>query len=399
MSSTAKPLRVGVVGAGVAGCALARKLTDAGAQVTIFEMGRGAGGRMATRKTRDMPGLAINHGAPLFVASHDSFRDLIAPLVASGSVREWEGKVVDIDAKALRVEPRNLQAQAFVSSPDMTSMCEALIEGADARFGTQVARIGKDGGDWVLYDKDQGELGRFDWTVWTSHTVGHQRWQDVFGYQPPLWGMAEKEPALKSIIEPLAQVESEPVMVAMVAFEAEKAPEIMALDFDVAHVAGNPTLARVVRHVSPARASGGGSETAGKFVSLCFHSSPEFARKHAMVYGSTSAAAKLAADKWKTDDNKKKEQEVLAELMHEASAVLGRLGCNLSPPVFGPILHRWGSAFTSSAEAPRVDVVHGFAVCGDFAGQRSVSVFTGVETAALSGLQVANAILSARARI
>jgi predicted NAD/FAD-dependent oxidoreductase len=57
--------------------------------VTIFEMGRGAGGRMATRKTRDMPGLAINHGAPLFVASHDSFRDLIAPLVASGSVREW----------------------------------------------------------------------------------------------------------------------------------------------------------------------------------------------------------------------------------------------------------------------------------------------------------------------
>ena len=109
MSSTAKPLRVGVVGAGVAGCALARKPTDAGAQVTIFEMGRGAGGRMATRKTRDMPGLAINHGAPLFVASHDSFRDLIAPLVASGSVREWEGKVVDIDATALRVEPRNLQ--------------------------------------------------------------------------------------------------------------------------------------------------------------------------------------------------------------------------------------------------------------------------------------------------
>ena len=33
-----------------------------GAEVTVFEMGRGAGGRMATRKTRDLPGLAINHG-------------------------------------------------------------------------------------------------------------------------------------------------------------------------------------------------------------------------------------------------------------------------------------------------------------------------------------------------
>jgi len=33
-----------------------------GVDVTVFEMGRGAGGRMATRKTREFPGLAINHG-------------------------------------------------------------------------------------------------------------------------------------------------------------------------------------------------------------------------------------------------------------------------------------------------------------------------------------------------
>ena len=56
MSSAApQPFRVGVVGAGIAGCTLARRLKDAGANVTVFEMGRGAGGRMATRKTRDFP--------------------------------------------------------------------------------------------------------------------------------------------------------------------------------------------------------------------------------------------------------------------------------------------------------------------------------------------------------
>ena len=56
MSSLAsEPMRVGIVGAGVSGCTLARKLKDAGVDVTVFEMGRGAGGRMATRKTRDFP--------------------------------------------------------------------------------------------------------------------------------------------------------------------------------------------------------------------------------------------------------------------------------------------------------------------------------------------------------
>ena len=70
------------------------------------------------------------------------------------------------------------------------------------------------------------------------------------------------------------------------------------------------------------------------------------------MYGSTSAAARLSADKWKTEDAKAREQEVLAELHGDASALLLRL--NASPPddaapVLGPVLHRWGSAFCSHA--------------------------------------------------
>jgi len=57
--------RVGIVGAGIAGCSLAKVLKETGLAVTVFEMGRGAGGRMATRKSREIPGLAINHGAPV----------------------------------------------------------------------------------------------------------------------------------------------------------------------------------------------------------------------------------------------------------------------------------------------------------------------------------------------
>ena len=394
MSSDEKePMRVGVVGAGVAGCALAKKLTEAGAHVTVFEMGRGAGGRMATRKTRDCPGLAINHGAPLFVATQDAFREMLAPLLATGAVTKWQGRVVDIDDGDFRPKARALEGEGYVSSPDMNSMCEALVDGLDKRFGTQVAAIERADREWVLFGKDHNELGRFDWCVFTSHTCGHTRWQQVFGFAPPLCTLADKEPALKQIVEPLQSVESQAVMVAMVAFKREDANAILSLEFDVAHVTNHPTLSRVVRHES----GEGGHES---FVSLCFHSTPEFAKKYEFVYGSTSAAAKLSADKWKSEENRIKEQEVLAELMAAGKEVLLKLAVEAPTPVFGPVLHRWGSAFTYSGDSPRVDERLGLAVCGDFAGQESMDIYRGVESAALSGLHVAQTILSStRARL
>ena len=208
----------------------------------------------------------------------------------------------------------------------------------------------------------------------------------------------------------------------------------------------------------------------GDYVSLCFHSTPEFAKRYEYVYGSTSAAAKLAADKWASDDNKKKEQQVgthlprlglwglgiwvgglsvarslgvwvgavsvarialekcasdgdkqnktpegkqagkqalplpavaphfkttplssdgwvrlqvLAELMQAGTAFLEKRGCALPAPAFGPLLHRWGSAFTYSPDAPRADEQLRIAVCGDFAGQTELQVHSGVEAAAV----------------
>jgi len=229
---------------------------------------------------------------------------------------------------------------------------------------------------------------RFEWCVVTSHTVGHKRWEQVFGYAPPLETLAQKEPALKKIVEPLQDVSSDPIMVAMMGFPKADAAGILALDFDVAHLTNDDTLSRVVRHES------------GDWVSLCFHSTPAFAKQYEHVYGSTSVAAKLAADKWASDDNKKKEEQVLAELMEASTALLAKLDCTFPPPVFGPILHRWGSAFTYSAEAPTIDETLGFAVCGDFAEQTHVEVYGGVEAAAVSGLDLASKILlHSRARM
>ena len=59
---------LGIIGAGPAGCALAAalRLRGWGGTITLLEIGRGPGGRAATRRSRSDPALAINHGAPLF---------------------------------------------------------------------------------------------------------------------------------------------------------------------------------------------------------------------------------------------------------------------------------------------------------------------------------------------
>jgi predicted NAD/FAD-dependent oxidoreductase len=57
-------VRIGIVGAGIAGLACAQGLVRHGHDVVLFDKGRGPGGRMSTRRMETPRGLAhIDHGA------------------------------------------------------------------------------------------------------------------------------------------------------------------------------------------------------------------------------------------------------------------------------------------------------------------------------------------------
>ena len=75
-----------IIGAGAAGCALAAalRLRGWGGSIQLLEIGRGPGGRTATRRSRRDAGLAINHGAPLFNIGGDPEPWLLDPLRRGG---------------------------------------------------------------------------------------------------------------------------------------------------------------------------------------------------------------------------------------------------------------------------------------------------------------------------
>ncbi len=92
-------MRVGIVGAGISGLLCAQRLlslqkTPGLLEVTVFEWGRGPGGRTARRRVTLAEGteVSFDHAAPFFRAQSSEFKALLrrwrAPV--RGSNPDWQ---------------------------------------------------------------------------------------------------------------------------------------------------------------------------------------------------------------------------------------------------------------------------------------------------------------------
>uniref|UniRef100_A0A7S4V2X6 Amine oxidase domain-containing protein n=1 Tax=Alexandrium monilatum TaxID=311494 RepID=A0A7S4V2X6_9DINO len=407
------PMRVAVVGAGVAGTSCSWQLLQAARHpvaVTLFEMGRGAGGRASTRRSRELPGLGLNHGAPLFhLRPSAEVADLVEALRAARHIVEWQGTSGSVDAAtgalgqgpASRGEPAAEAAdfERFVGSPGMSALADGILRlpaaaPVETRYSTKVSsmqpRPPSQGPGWELLDKEGAALGSFDWIVVTSASLAHPRWRQTFGEDPPLHAAARAASSdeLTAAMERLQGLRFGGVHVAMLAWavgEGETAPAcVRALPFDVTEVTGDGVLAKVVRQ-----------SLGPPYAAVVLHSTAAFAEQHAQVLGSTGTAARMGAVAGSA------EQEAAA-----AQALCGAFERLLSAhlhveapaaPTWGPVLHRWGSAFpegdATAGGAPAAWVLPGAQVA--FAGDFLVPPFACVEAALRSGVTAARGILEA----
>src|SRR5512137_80947 len=126
----AMPLRrVAIVGAGLAGLACARTLAAHGIELALYDKGRSAGGRLATRRVeQDGQVYAFDHGAQYLTARGALFRAL---LDAAGA-RTWpaEGKRVGV--------------------PRMSALARGLAEGLEPAVGREVIALEGGPGAWML---------------------------------------------------------------------------------------------------------------------------------------------------------------------------------------------------------------------------------------------------------
>ena len=140
-------MRIGVVGAGVAGLSAARALVDRGHEVIVFEKGRVPGGRVATSRLRgiEMPRaftgstLAFDHGAQYFTARDPRFAALVAEWERDRVAAKWTGRIVTFDDEGW--EDIAEGTDRYVGTPGMNAIAMAMAEGLDVRYEQQVESL------------------------------------------------------------------------------------------------------------------------------------------------------------------------------------------------------------------------------------------------------------------
>lgn len=142
-------MRVGIIGAGISGLACAGALASEGASVTLFDKGRGPGGRMSSRRMPTPLGEAgFDHGAQYLKATSPAFAVQVEQWAAAGVAERWpEGGT-----------------EAWVGVPTMSAIPKHMARGLDVRAGVLVRGLARQDGLWRIIHSG-GSDGPFDVAV------------------------------------------------------------------------------------------------------------------------------------------------------------------------------------------------------------------------------------------
>ena len=135
-------MRIAIIGAGLAGLACAGRLANAGHLVSLFDKGRGVGGRMASRRVPTASGEAsFDHGAQYFTARDPAFRSEAGRWAGLGLAAPWPAAGPD----------------AWVGTPAMNAPLRFLAGALDVRWQSRVESLSRHGEGWRLHGQGIGD--------------------------------------------------------------------------------------------------------------------------------------------------------------------------------------------------------------------------------------------------
>ncbi len=135
-------MRIGIIGAGIAGLSAGRLLAKHGHEVIVLEKSRGFGGRMATRYAGLNNGAVMDHGTGYLTAKSDAFKSFINELVSKNLVNEWDESLSLFNEDGFYDIHPSLESQKmYVAPKGMNSIGRYLSRTLDVRLNQQVSGI------------------------------------------------------------------------------------------------------------------------------------------------------------------------------------------------------------------------------------------------------------------
>ena len=386
-----------VIGAGVAGCALVAQMRRLGwrGPISLWESGRGPGGRASTRRSRHDARVRLDHGAPLLSISSTEAPALLAPLLDGGWIEPWGGGLAQLGAEGQLIigatDPLT-QGDLYRGRGGMDQLCRGLLELAGSDVDLHSQCLVRDlattaAGGWELFDQQQQWLGTADWLVLSGTLLVHPRCQTLLGWpEPPLQPLARTlgDPQLQRAAAAIAAIDSSPrcallLLIPPAAAEAWRRLPFRLLSFEAAAERRWGLSRLSIQPLEDGRCA------------VVAHSSAAVARLHSDVIGSRSSVARLSGVR----PSPQREQALIASLTSALSAVVEPWITPLELEGSDPQLMRWGAAFPEGAGLARELMLcpqSRIGFCGDFC---SGPGFGRIEAALRSGEELAERTLAA----
>ncbi|WZY93074.1 hypothetical protein YC2023_065403 [Brassica napus] len=368
--SVSVAMKVAVIGSGISGAVCASTLARNGVSVTIFDSGRGPGGRTSQRREvgEDGKELTFDHGAPFFSVTNSDAMALVHEWESRGFVSQWKQVFGSFDCASNKFlgiiqQEEDANNNKYVGVPGMNSIAKALCNqsGVESMFGTGIAKLEwlEEEIPWLLTDSKGQNLGRFDGVVASDKNIASPRFTQLTGLSPPLDLNLVPELATK-----LQDIPVFPCFSLMLAFK-EPLSLIPAKGLSFKN-------SEILSWAHCDSTKPGRSTDSERWI---LHSTPGYA---------SSVIAKTGLQKLSSETLDKISEEMFKEF--QCSGLVSSL------PFFMKA-HRWGSAFPAKSIAVEErclwDRNRNLAICGDFC------VSPNVQGAILSGLAAASKLLQA----
>jgi hypothetical protein len=137
---------IAIVGAGLAGLGAAHTLRTAGREVRLFDKGRSAGGRVASRRRERWQ---FDHGAQFATVRTAEFAAALAPLQRAGQVQRWLGPFRTLANGRFGGDPRP-EAERWVGVPGMSALARGLAEGLSIATEVKIETLRREADGWWL---------------------------------------------------------------------------------------------------------------------------------------------------------------------------------------------------------------------------------------------------------
>ena len=163
---------IAIIGAGMAGLAAARSLTQAGHTITLYEKSRGVGGRVATRR---LEGCIMDHGAQNIKPQRSPLEDVMLRELPTDDLVVIAPPVClyGEDGTVFPPDPDKNADTKYSYRQGMTTLPKLLLaslspEQAQIRYDTRITHLQETERGVVLRDENGNEAGQADIVIVTA---------------------------------------------------------------------------------------------------------------------------------------------------------------------------------------------------------------------------------------